>query len=89
MRQELIFNLNKLADELEEKAKAYRAVANDLNGQAVEQKPRKKVGRPRKVEQKFTMKGHKYNGKHWMQRPENRARMLKRIKAMHKARNGK
>ena len=29
-------------------------------------------------------KGFKFNGKHWMQRPENRAKMMKAIKKMQK-----
>lgn len=39
------------------------------------------------------MKGHKYNGTHWMQRSENKAKMLSIIKKMQKgqrlARQGK
>ena len=84
MNRDMIFNLNKLADEYEAKAQAYRAVANDLmNGQPAEHRPRKKKVMPRKG----IVKGHKYNGKHWMQRPENRVKMMKRIKAMHIARS--
>lgn len=67
MRQELIFNLNKLADELEEKAKAYRAVANDLNGQSAD---RRLETYEKKRKKPHGLKGRKYNGTHWTQDPK-------------------
>jgi hypothetical protein len=93
MNKETIFYLNKLADEHEELARAYRVVANNLmNGQPKHGQrhyddpslpyvgPKRKVGRPRKVHTVPNMKGHKYNGTHWMQKPENRAKMLAHMK---------
>lgn len=77
MRHESIFELNKLADEYEAKAKAYRAVANDLmNGTGFESST------PKTLDQT----GRKYNGTHWMQKPENRAKMMKNVRRMHRAR---
>jgi hypothetical protein len=37
---------------------------------------------------KGVQKGHKYKkGTHWMQRPENRAKMMARVRELHKARS--
>lgn len=35
------------------------------------------------------LKGFSYQGTHWTQRPENRAKMMKRIREMHKVKKGK
>lgn len=97
IRELLVLNLNQLADVMESKARAYRAVANDLmNGTGHEAK--KKVRRrhyddPSQTPEKHRggfMKGKKYKpGTHWMQKPENRARLMKTIRKMHQARHRK
>lgn len=69
IRELLVLNLNQLADVMESKAKAYRAVASDLmNGTGHEAPKRKKKS--------HGLKGRKYNGTHWTQLPKNRARLL-------------
>lgn len=68
-----------MADEYEAKAKAYRAVANDMmKYQPVSDQPkRKKISTPAPT--------RNYNGKHWMQNPINRTKMMKQIRKMQKA----
>jgi hypothetical protein len=103
MNKEMIFELNLLADTYEQMAKSYRIVANDMaklqNG--IPKQGRRHYDDPSlpyvgpkrkavKVHVGGVVKGHKYKpGSHWMQKPENKAKVMKTIRKMQRARNGK
>lgn len=87
-----IYNLNLMADEFEEKAERYRAVAKDLmngSGHEAPKRHRRHHYDDESETVKHPLKGRKYNGTHWTQLAKNKGKMMKRIKQMHHAKRQK